>query len=126
MIALPRAWFDWLAVSLSGACAVHCVASLLLIALFSASGLLGGHDLHAALLLVAAPLTVYALGVRAYQEARWRPFSLGVIGLALLATALLFEHGALAEVALSIAGSMTIIIAHLANLRSRMRFCRPA
>lgn len=110
-------------------CAVHCLA---LPVAAAALPLVAHHSLHdpthALMFFLAFPLAAVAFagGYRAHR--RLAPSALGALGIALLAVALTLVHEGAAEVALSIAGGLLLIVAHLANHRlsgcSGCRSCR--
>ncbi len=108
---------DRFGVLLSGLCALHCLAGLLLVA-----GLgLGGefvlapaiHRIGLALAIAVGSVTL-VLGVARHGDPL--PLQVGAAGIALMATALFTGHG-LAEAVLTITGVSLLAWAHLRNLR---------
>lgn len=112
-----RGRFDRAGIVLSGLCAVHCLASVVLV---SALGL-GGEALlnpwiHRFGLVLAIAVGLVSLVSAAMRHGRLDNVRLGVIGLGLMAGALTVDHG-LPEALLTIAGVALLAIAHLRNLR---------
>lgn len=116
-VALIRNRLDRMGILLSGLCALHCLAGILLVA-----GLgLGGdylfapaiHRVGLALAIVIGGITL-AIGVARHGDPR--PLQLGAGGLVLMAVALAVGHGP-AEAMLTIAGVSLLAWAHLRNLR---------
>ena len=103
------------------ACMVHCVIlPLLILALpVLARWLSIPESAHIWLLAFAAPAAILALSL-GYRLHRHRvPVIAGASGLALLSTAILVEGAA--ETALTVAGSVLIVSAHVLNLRLRQK-----
>ncbi len=102
---------------LSGLCVVHCLAGSVLLAGLSVTGGLWNHEFHAIGLALALPLAAFALlrGVRIHQ--RYVVTVLGGVGLALMAASLMFAHGSVTEIAVSITGVLLLASAHLLNMR---------
>lgn len=112
--------FDVLAMGVSGICMVHCVASALAILASSLTNVGHfGHEFHLALIFIAAPLTLLVLGRAARLHGEWKLLGIGTSGVVLLGAALGVTHGSLVEVALTMAGSALIIVAHALNVRRR-------
>jgi hypothetical protein len=108
---------DRFGVLLSGLCALHCLAGLLLVA-----GLgLGGeyvlapaiHRIGLALAIGVGSITL-VLGVIRHRDPM--PLQVGAAGIALMAVALVVGHG-VAEAVLTIAGVGLLAWAHIRNLR---------
>ena len=110
-------WLDRSAMGLSGLCVVHCLAGSVLLAGLSATGGLWNHEVHAIGLALALPLAAFALirGVRLHH--RHLVAILGGLGLLLMAGSLAIAHGTVAEIAVSVAGVLSLATAHLLNLR---------
>lgn len=108
---------DRVGVLLSGLCALHCLAGLLLV-----TGLgLGGQFLlapaiHRVGLALAIAVAVLTLGIGAMRHRQRGPLLLGAAGIALMALALLTGHGE-AEAALTVGGVSLVALAHIRNLR---------
>ncbi|WP_245638485.1 MerC domain-containing protein [Croceicoccus bisphenolivorans] len=114
---MTRLKLDRLGIALSGLCAVHCVASILLVALLGLGGewLLDPaiHEVGLALAIVIGALTI---GAGVWRHGRIGPLVLGGVGLSLMGAALWGPHGA-GEAALTIAGVACVATAHILNLR---------
>lgn len=116
-LVLIRNRLDRAGVVLSGLCALHCIAGLLLVA-----GLgLGGefifapsiHRIGLALAIVVGAITL-VMGVVRHGDPR--PLQVGAAGLGLMIVALVMGHNS-AEAVLTIAGVALLAWAHLRNLR---------
>jgi hypothetical protein len=99
-------------------CALHCLATLLLV---SALGL-GGHfllddNIHRIGLLLAFGVAAVAIGWGIMRHGRRLPFVLALGGLALMGIALLVPHGT-NEFLLTLLGVAIVSAAHLLNLRA--------
>ena len=112
-----RGRLDRVGMLLSGLCAVHCLAGLLLVA-----GLgLGGefflapviHRVGLALAIAVGSVTL-VMGVVRHGDPV--PLQLGAAGIGFMATALFVGHGT-AEAVLTVAGVALLAGAHLRNLR---------
>jgi hypothetical protein len=116
-LKLMRNRFDRLGLLLSGLCAVHCLATLALVALLGMSGgFLLDPALHRIGLGLAVAIGVIALGFGVVRHGRREPLALGAAGLTLMGIALLTGHGP-GEAALTIAGVSLVALAHWKNVR---------
>jgi hypothetical protein len=117
--------FETIAMGLSLGCLAHCLALPLILASLPAWS--AWFDVpeafHQWVLLAAAPLGLWMLidGYRLHRGVR--QMLLGVTGLVLMASALMFEESPI-ETAATAAGAATLAIAHALNWRSRARLCR--
>ena len=112
-----RERLDRLGILLSGACAVHCLLGIVVVTVLG----LGGEALltpaiHKGGLAVAVIVGGLTLGLGALRHRRSGPLQLGVLGLALMAAAVVVGHG-LPEAVLTIAGVALVALAHIRNLR---------
>ncbi|MBX2804304.1 MAG: MerC domain-containing protein [Myxococcales bacterium] len=115
-------WMDRLGSLASAACVVHCVALAAVPTLLPAAGVVAavGHA-HEGFLMgasVVLALPALALGFQAHRS----PLVVGTFatGLVLLvASQLAHDHGGPMGLALAVAGGLTLVGAHLANLRQR-------
>lgn len=114
-----RRRIDQIGIGLAGLCAVHCLATLVVI---SALGL-GGHfflfneNIHRFGLALALAIAAVAIGWGLLRHGRILPFAIALGGLALMAAALLIPHGA-NEFVLTLAGVALVSLGHLLNLRA--------
>lgn len=114
-------WLESAAVGASLLCLAHCVALPLVIAALPALSkvLAIPESFHLWVLAVAVPVSGGALVAgRARHGAVW-PLVLGAIGLALLAVGALWFGGTSLETPSTVAGSLLLVGAHLANWRLR-------
>ncbi|WP_312345211.1 MerC family mercury resistance protein [Stenotrophomonas acidaminiphila] len=115
------ALFDVSALALSGLCLLHCLALPLLAALLPLLGTWSEAEwVHGLFVLIAAPLTSYAL----WRAHRHRPLPaalwlLAGTGLALLLAGACGGLGGRAETLLTVAGSLALASARLWNAARR-------
>ncbi len=112
-----RQRLDKFGIVLSGLCAIHCVATIVIV-----SGLgLGGHfllaeEIHHYALAVAAVVAALAIGSGLLIHRRRKPFLIAAAGLAFMGGALASPHG-VQEAVLTIIGVALVSIGHFMNLR---------
>ena len=104
---------------LSGLCAVHCVATAVLLGLLaSAGGLLGKPIIHEVGLTLAMILGAIALGRGIREHGFLLPSAVGTLGLALMAYAMtLHESGS--EPVVTILGVSVLALGHRLNLLAK-------
>jgi hypothetical protein len=114
-------WFDRAAVGASVLCLVHCAGlPLLLAALPSLSRLIAvPESFHLWLLGFAVPTSAVALLVGRRRHGAHYPLAVGTIGLALLFVGGLILLRGSYETPVTMAGSLCLAFAHLANWRLR-------
>ena len=113
-----RERLDRAGVALSGLCAVHCIASIVIV---SALGL-GGQFLlnpliHEIGLVVALIVAAVAIGLGALRHRRAAPFVTAMTGLSFMGGALAVPHG-FEEAVLTIIGVALVSLGHILNLRT--------
>lgn len=113
-----RRRLDHIGIGLAGLCALHCLATLVVI---SALGV-GGHflfdeNIHRAGLVLALGVAAVAIGWGMLRHGRRRPFVVALAGLVLMGAGLLVPHGA-NEFLLTLAGVALVSLGHLLNLRA--------
>ncbi len=109
---------DRVGVLLSGLCAVHCIAGLVLVSVLGlGGGVLLSPEIHRVGLALAIGVGAVTIGLGVRRHGRMAPLALGAAGLSLMAAGLFAPHGA-SEAALTIAGVAFVAAAHLLNLRS--------
>lgn len=113
-----RRRLDHIGIGLAGLCALHCLATLVVI---SALGV-GGHflmdeNIHRFGLLLALVVAAVAIGWGLLRHGRALPFLVALAGLVLMAAALLVPHGT-DELVLTLVGVALVSIGHLLNLRA--------
>ncbi|HEX3676691.1 MAG TPA: MerC domain-containing protein [Sphingomicrobium sp.] len=116
---LSNGRLDRLAMGLSGLCAVHCVATAVLLGLVaSAGGLLGKPIIHEVGLSLAMVLGAIALGRGIREHGFFLPSAVGVTGLGLMAYAMsLHESGY--EPAFTILGVLVLALGHRLNILAK-------
>jgi hypothetical protein len=113
-----RTRLDRAGIVISGLCAVHCLASILLVSALGLGGqLLLAPAIHRIGLLVAVLVGALTLGIGIYRHGRVMPLLLGSAGLLLMTVGLLVPHG-VGEAVLTIAGVSMVAAAHILNLRA--------
>lgn len=116
-IRLIRLRLDRFGIALSGLCAVHCFASVVLVGVLGLGGqLLLAPAIHEIGLALAIGVGALTIGIGVLYHGRMAPLAFGIVGLSLMALALAAEHG-LGEAMLTIAGVACVAGAHIWNLR---------
>jgi len=112
---------DGFAVCASAACMVHClVLPLVLAALPAVASRIGaGEGFHAIALMAALPTSALALAGGWRRHRAFGPVVVGSVGLLLMAFGLLFAERHAIETAVTVAGSLCLAGAHVANWRRR-------
>ncbi|MEP6786012.1 MAG: MerC domain-containing protein [Sphingomonadales bacterium] len=111
---------DRVAIGLSGLCVVHCVLSVVLVAVLSGSATyLTDPIVHRVGMVGAVLLAAVALRQGYVSHGARRPALFGLVGLSLMAFGLFVPHG-WAEVATTVAGVSVLAAAHLMNVRSKV------
>lgn len=112
-----RRSLDRAGILLSGACAVHCLLSIVLV-----SGLgVGGQfflspDIHRVGLVIATLIAGVAIGWGALRHRVAAPFVVAMTGLTFMGAALAVPHG-VKEAVLTIIGVALVSLGHILNLR---------
>jgi hypothetical protein len=109
---------DRMAITLSGLCLVHCLASAVLVALLaSAGGILLHPAVHEVGLFLAIGLGILALGRGVVEHGFMMPAAIGGLGLGVMAGALSLPHGD-SEVLYTILGVAILALGHDLNRRA--------
>jgi len=113
----PR--LDRFAIGLSGLCAVHCLASAVLVALAaSAGGLLLHPMFHEIGLTIAIVLGALALGRGIFEHGYMAPAVTGSLGLGMMAGAMQLPHGDGGETLWTLIGVAVLALGHDLNRRA--------
>lgn len=116
-LKLLRDRFDRIGILLSGLCALHCLATLLLVAVLGlGGGILLDPAIHRIGLALAIAVGGIGLGLGVARHGRREPLLFGAVGLSLMAMALLTGHSP-AEAGLTISGVALVAYAHWRNVR---------
>lgn len=116
-LVLIRNRLDRIGVLLSGLCALHCLAGVLLVAGLGLGGeVLLAPVIHRVGLALAIGVGAITLVLGVIRHGDPLPLQVGAAGIALMAVALFTGHGT-AEAVLTIAGVTLLAWAHLRNLR---------
>ena len=112
-----RQRLDRVGMVLSGLCALHCLAGLVLVTVMGlGGGVLLDPSIHRIGLAIALVVGGATIGIGAYRHGRVLPLALGTVGLSLMALALWTGHSAY-EAALTICGVAMVALAHFINMR---------
>ena len=111
---------DNLAVGLSTACVIHCffAPSLIVLSYSFLSLSVDSELIHYLILLFALPISILALGLGYKNHKETSYFIIGITGLMILLSAVLFSDtlfGEAGERALTLIGSMIVAYAHYKN-----------
>lgn len=111
---------DRIAITLSGLCVVHCLASAVLVAMLSTlGGILGDPLIHEIGLTFAIGLGAVALGRGAVQHGYLMPIAMGSLGLGVMAGAMTLPHdGGHGEALWTIIGVGILAFGHDLNRRA--------
>ncbi len=110
---------DRLAIGLSGLCAVHCLATAVLVALAaSAGGLLLSPVIHEVGLTIAIGLGALALGRGVVQHGYMMPAAIGALGLGVMAGAMSLPHDGNGETLFTLIGVGLLALGHDLNRRA--------
>jgi membrane-bound ClpP family serine protease len=116
--ALRNGTIDRIAVTLSGLCLVHCVATVVLLGLVSSvASWLGNPLIHEVGLALATALGAIALIGGAFSHGRVFPTLVGTVGLTFMGFALTVPHGG-REALLTIIGVTLLASAHWLNRKA--------
>jgi MerC mercury resistance protein len=106
---------DRVAMTLSGLCLVHCLATALLLGTLSTvGGLLGSPVIHETGLALAILLGAVALGNGILTHGRFLPPSIGGLGIGMMAAALTLPHGG-PEMMATMMGVVLLATGHFLN-----------
>lgn len=106
---------DRMAITLSGLCLVHCLASAVLLGLLSAAGgMLGAPIIHEVGLTLAMILGALALGRGVYEHGFMMPSAVGGLGLGVMAGALTMPHDG-GEALFTVLGVAVLALGHQLN-----------
>lgn len=115
---LKNGTIDRIAVTLSGLCLVHCVATVVLLGLVSSvASWLGNPLIHEIGLALATLLGAIALVGGAFSHGRVLPTVIGGAGLSFMLSALFVPHGG-SEAVLTIIGVSLLAGAHWLNRKA--------
>ncbi|AKH43300.1 MerC mercury resistance protein [Croceibacterium atlanticum] len=102
---------------LSGLCAVHCVAGIVIVA---GLGLGGGFLLHPSIhrfgLAFATLIAACAIGLGALRHRKPLPFVVAMTGISFMGGGLAVDHG-VEEAVLTIIGVTLVAVGHVLNMR---------
>ncbi len=108
---------DRFGIVLSGLCAVHCVASIVVVSALGIGGQwLLSPAIHRFGLVLALIIAGVAIGWGALRHRRAAPFVIAMTGLSFMGGALVAPHG-VEEAVLTIIGVTLVSLGHILNLR---------
>lgn len=111
---------DKIAISLSSLCVLHCFLTPMLLVVAPSLSVLGLESewFHIWMVVGVLPISLYSLNLGCKQHKQPNFFRLGVVGIALLVSALFIEDrlfGEAGEKILTLLGSVLIVVAHYFN-----------
>ena len=113
--AVKNGLMDRVAMTLSGLCLVHCLATAMLVGTLSTiGGLLGAPIVHEAGLALAIVLGVIALGNGIASHGLFLPPSIGGLGIGAMTAALTLPHGG-SEMVATMLGVTLLATGHFLN-----------
>ena len=115
-------YYDGMAIFLSGACMLHCLALPILVTLFPIvqGSLLDEQYFHLIMLFLILPTSLFALTVGCRKHKDRTTMILGGIGLVVLSFTAIFGHtlfGFIGERVITTLGGLTLAMAHIQNYR---------
>lgn len=122
-LPLARLWggiearLDRIAMAISGLCLVHCVATSVLLVVFSAAGGLLNPAIHEVGITLAIGFGILALGRGIMAHGYMMPAVIGAFGLGIMAGAMSLEHG-LVETWWTVVGVALVALGHDLNRRA--------
>ncbi|WP_324828908.1 MerC domain-containing protein [Qipengyuania zhejiangensis] len=112
-----RRRLDRTGIFLSGACAIHCLLSIILVSGLGIGGeLFLSPDIHRVGLLLATLIAGVAIGWGALRHRMAAPFVVAMTGLTFMGGALAVPHG-YKEAILTIIGVALVSLGHILNMR---------
>ena len=115
-LSIPTYRLDRIAMSLSGLCLVHCLATAVLLGLLSAAGgILGAPIIHEVGLTLAMLLGSIALGRGIFAHGFMMPSAIGGLGLGVMAGALTLPHDG-TEAIYTVVGVLILALGHRLNV----------
>ena len=114
---IKQSWLDSIAISASFACLVHCLAlPLLIAALPSIAEILNiPESFHMAMVVIAVPTSMLALGNGYRKHGTIFPIAIGVMGLCFMTVGAFWSVSKPFETALTVMGSVMLALAHVGN-----------
>ena len=110
---------DKMAVGLSMACVIHCflAPSIIILAYGVSSFSVESELLHYAILMLAAPISIFALTLGYKNHKNISVLIFGILGLIILSLAIFLENivGESGEKALTLLGSIMLALSHFKN-----------
>ena len=117
LLAPIRHRLDRIGIALSGLCAVHCVATVVLVSWLGLGGtFLASPEIHRIGLTLAVAIASVTIGWSALQHRAVVPLGIAVVGLTFMASGLVVPHGPL-EALLTVIGVALVSTGHILNLR---------
>ena len=116
LLSIPTSRLDRFAMSLSGLCLVHCLATAVALAFLSAAGsFLGAPAIHEVGLTLAMILGAIALGKGIFEHGFMMPSAVGGLGLGVMAGALTLPHDG-REALATVFGVLILALGHRLNV----------
>ena len=113
-----RGRLDRFGVLLSGLCALHCMAGIVLVSVLGlGGGVFGSPAIHRVGIVLAILIGLVTLGLGALRHGRAAPPIIGGCGLSLMGLGILVSHG-IAEALVTVPGVGLVALAHIRNMRA--------
>tara|TARA_B100001250_G_scaffold258065_1_gene222181 strand:+ start:1263 stop:1664 length:402 start_codon:yes stop_codon:yes gene_type:complete len=110
---------DKMAMGLSMACVIHCflAPSIVILAYGVSSFSIESELIHYGILMIAAPISIFALTIGYKNHKNISVFIFGILGLIILTLAVLLEYivGESGEKGLTLLGSIILALSHFKN-----------
>lgn len=117
LLAPIRHRLDRIGIAISGLCAVHCVATVVLVSgLGLSGGLLASPEIHRVGLMLAVIIAAFTIGWNALQHRAFASLGIALVGLSFMASGLFVPHGPM-EAVMTVIGVALVSTGHILNLR---------
>ncbi|MEZ4219703.1 MAG: MerC domain-containing protein [Polyangiaceae bacterium] len=116
VVALKTRRWDLAGVVLSGACAIHCAATSVLLVLLPAAGSFASHETHQVLAVLAGTVATVVF-VPSLRQGKWSLPALAALGAGLVIAAAFASLPPRMEIGITVVGGLILVISHLTHAR---------